>query len=95
MTPATSQPEKPKKLQSTSQPVKKVTARAFTGALVTLTVLILNTYYPFFKQENNQISGEISRAATTVLTFVVFYLVPPSREEAILIDDGITRSAKK
>ncbi|MDJ0680577.1 MAG: hypothetical protein QNJ18_12015 [Xenococcaceae cyanobacterium MO_167.B52] len=92
MTSTTTQLKKP---QSTYQPARKVTAGAFTGALVTLIVLILNTYVPFFKQENNQISGELSGAATTVLTFIVSYLVPPSKEEAIFIEDGLTRSAKK
>ena len=92
MTPTTTKLEQP---QSTYQPVRKVTAGAFTGALVTLLVLILNAYVPFFKQENNQISGEISGAATTVLTFIVSYLVPPGKEEAISIEDGFIRSAKK
>lgn len=91
MTSTTTQLKQP---QSTYQPVKKVTAGAFTGALVTLLVLILNTYVPFFKQENNQISGEISGATTTVLTFIVSYLVPPGKEEAISVEDDSTRSAK-
>lgn len=95
MTLATTQPEKPEKSQSTLQPVRKVTAGAFTGAFITLIVLILNTYHPFFKQENNRISGEISGAATTVLTFIVSYLVPPSKKEAIAIEDGVTKSSKK
>lgn len=82
-------------IQPTYQPVRKVTAGVFTGALVTLTVLILNTYHPFFKQKDNKISGEIAGAATTVLTFIVSYLVPPSREEAIAIEEGVTKSAKK
>lgn len=92
MTSTTTQLKKP---QSTYQPVRKVTAGAFTGALVTLIVLILNTYVLFLKQENNQISGERSVAATIVLTFIVSYLVPPGKEEAIFIEDGLTRSAKK
>ena len=90
MTSTTTQLEKP---QSTYQPVRKVTAGAFTGALVTLLVLILNTYVPFF--EKKPISGELSGAATTVLTFIVSYLVPPSKEEGISVEDGFIRSAKK
>ena len=82
-----------KKQQSTYQPVRKVTAGAFTGALVTLLVLILNTYVPFF--EKKPISGEISGAATTVLTFIVAYLVPPGKNEAIAVEEDFTRSAKK
>jgi Na+/proline symporter len=76
-------------------PVRKITAGAFTGALVTLTVLILNTYNPFFKQNENKISGEISGAATTVLTFIVSYLVPPGREEMVVSENGITKSGQK
>ena len=79
--------------RSTYQPVRKVTAGAFTGALVTLIVLILNTYVPSF--ERKPISGEISSAATTVLTFIVSYLVSPGKEEAIFIEEGNTKSAKK
>ena len=87
--------ERHTKAQPTYQPVRKVTAGVFTGALVTLTVLILNTYHPFFRNEDNKISGEISGAATTVLTFIVSYLVPPGRQETLTEDRGITKSAKK
>ena len=86
--------ERHKNDRPTYQPVRKVTAGVFTGALVTLTVLILNTYHPFFRKEGNEISGEISGAATTVLTFVVSYLIPPGRQETIAIEEGITKSAK-
>ena len=84
-----------KKSQPTDRPVRKVTAGVFTGALVTLTVLILNTYNPFFREESNQISGEMTGAATTILTFIVSYLVPPGREEIVAIEDGVTKSAKE
>ena len=83
------------KNQPTHQPVRKVTAGVFTGALVTLTVLILNTYHPFFKQKDNQISGEITGAATTVLTFIVSYLVPPGTKETVVLEDGVIKSAKE
>ena len=84
-----------KENQITYQPVRKVTAGVFTGALVTLGVLILNTYHPFFQNEDKKISGEMSGAATTVLTFIVSYLIPPGRKEAIAIEEGVTKSAKK
>ncbi len=92
MTSTTTQEQKS---QPTYQPVKKVTAGVFTGALVTLTVLILNTYNPFFKEESNQISGEMSGAVTTILVFIVSYLVPPGRKEMVVIEDGIIKSAKE
>ena len=78
--------------QFTYQPVRKVTVGAFTGALITLIVLILNTYSPFF--EKKPISGEISGAATTLLTFIVSYFVPPGKEEYIALEDGVAKSAK-
>ena len=84
-----------RKFKPTYQPVRKVTAGAFTGALVTFTVLILNTYNPFFKQQNNQISGEMSGAATTILTFIVSYLIPSARQEMVAIEEDVTKSAKK
>lgn len=83
------------KSQPTYQPVKNVTAGIFTGALITLTVLIFNTYNPFFIEERNQISGEMSGAVTTVLMFIVSYLVPPGRKEMVVIEDGIIKSAKE
>ncbi|WP_106237839.1 hypothetical protein [Pleurocapsa sp. CCALA 161] len=83
------------KSRPTYLPVRKITAGAFTGSLVTLTVLILNTYNPVFKQPDSQISGEISSAATTILTFIVSYLVPPSREEIVVSEDGSAKSGQR
>lgn len=95
MTPATTQAKNQGKIQSTYQPVRKVTAGAFTGALVTFIVLILNSYHPFFRQEQNQISGQISGAATTILAFIVSYVMPPSRKEVIISqENGATKSAR-
>jgi len=81
------------KHQPTHQPVRKVVLGGVTGALVTLIVASLNTYYPAF--ENKPISGEISGAATTVLTFIVSYLIPPGRQEMVAIEEGVTKSAKR
>jgi hypothetical protein len=78
----------------TYTPTRKVSAAGVTGALVTLIVGILNAYVPFFADK--PISGEISGAATTVLTFVVAYLVPPSPSETTFQDaSGAVKSAKK
>jgi hypothetical protein len=49
--------------------VRKVSVGAFTDSVVTLIVAILNSYFPFFIQ--TPISGEISGALTTVLTYVI------------------------
>jgi hypothetical protein len=79
---------------STSAPVRKVWAGGVTGAFVTLIVGILNAYVPLFVHK--PISGEISGAATTVLTFIVAYLVPPAPAETTVMDQtGAVRSAKQ
>ncbi|HIK45464.1 MAG TPA: hypothetical protein IGR64_11350 [Leptolyngbyaceae cyanobacterium M65_K2018_010] len=77
----------------TRAPVRKVTFGAVSGALVTLIVGILNTYVPFF--EAKPISGEISGALTTVVSFLVSYMVPPDPTETVLQnEEGKTRSGK-
>ena len=78
----------------TSAPVRKVWAGGVTGAFATLVVGILNAYVPFFA--HRPISGEISGAATTVLTFIVAYLVPPAPGETTAVDQtGAVKSAKE
>lgn len=67
--------------KQTYQPVRKVTAGFITGSFVTLTVLILNAYHPFFKQDNNEITGDMTGTATTILTLIVSYLIPPGKHE--------------
>lgn len=89
----TSSTAQTKKSEPTYQPVRKVTAGAFTGALVTLMVLILNDFV--IEDGRQKISGEITGAATTVLTFIVSYLVPPGKREIVLIEEGISKSAKE
>jgi hypothetical protein len=89
----TSTTTQPKKSQPTYQPIRKVTVGAFTGALVTLTVLILNDFV--IKEGNQKISGELTGAATTVLTFIVSYLVPPGMKETVVLEDSVTKSAQE
>lgn len=80
--------------QGTFVPVKKVTFGAAAGALVTIAVYVLNTHVPAF-EGNKKISPEVSSAATTVLTFIVSYLVPPGKNEAIAEEDGQLKSARQ
>ena len=91
----TSTTTRPKKAKPAYQPVRKVTAGVFTGAFVTLAVLILNTYHPFFQTEDKKISGEISGAATTVLTFIVSYLIPPGRKETLTEGNEVINTTRK
>lgn len=85
--------ETAKKNQFTSMPIRKVGFASFAGAVVVLTVGILNDYVPYF--EKKPISADISAAATAVVEFMVAYLVAPGKDEAISIEDGVTRSTKK
>lgn len=79
---------------TTNAPVNKVIAVGVSGAVVTIVVWFLNAYIPLFEEE--PIPGEISAAATTVVSFFTSYLVPPGRNEAVLqSEDGKTSSAKK
>ena len=57
----------------TPRPRRKVLGAAFTGALVTLTVFVLNTYV--ISGQDRKITSEASAAATTVLSFIVGYQV--------------------
>jgi hypothetical protein len=78
----------------TNAPVRKVTFGAISGAFVTLIVGILNTYVPFFVSK--PISGEISGAATTVVSFMISYLVRPDPNETTTRDqEGNVMSARK
>lgn len=78
----------------TNTPVRKVTVGVISGAVVTLIVGILNTYAPFF--EKKPITGEISGAATTVVSFLISYLVRPDPSETTTQDqEGNTMSAQK
>jgi hypothetical protein len=78
----------------TSIPVRKVTVGAFSGALVTLTVLVLNNYVSSFKEK--PITPEMTGTAITIVTFIVSYLVPPDQRETTVQDqEGNTISARK
>ena len=75
-------------------PVRKVTVGAFSGALVTLIVFVLNNYVSSFQKK--PITIETAGAAITVVTFIVSYLVPPDPRETIAQDrEGNTISARK
>jgi hypothetical protein len=73
-------------------PVRKVSFAGATGVLVSLVVALLNRYV---LPADLAITGDISGMATTLLSFVVAYLIPPGIEEAVAIDPatGATQSA--
>ncbi len=65
----------------TKIPARKVTAGGLIGALVTILVWALNT---FVLSAEQQITGEIAAAITTVITFLVGYFVRPSRIDNVI-----------
>ena len=78
----------------TSKPTRKVIAGGLTGTFVTLVVLILNTYVPVFEQK--PISGVIAGLATTLISAIVAYLIPPAPEETTILDtNGRCKTALK
>lgn len=79
--------------RSSSQPIRKIGFASFAGAVVVLTVGILNDHIGYFK--NNPISADISAAATAVVEFLVAYSIPPGKDETIVEEDGKLKSAKK
>lgn len=68
-------------LHPTWVPRQKVTAGGLAGALVTFTVIILNTYVFIGAREAHKVPAELSSAATVLLSFVVAYLIPPDPRE--------------
>jgi membrane protein YdbS with pleckstrin-like domain len=68
----------------TARPVRKVAIGAITGTSLTLLTAVLNYYVPFF--EHKPITAEISTAATTLLTFITSYCVPPQEGETTVND---------
>lgn len=55
-------------------PVQKVVAGALAGALSTIVIFFLDNYI----LKGPKLTGEVASAITTVFTFLVSYMVPPS-----------------
>jgi putative flippase GtrA len=60
------------------KPTQKVTVGGLAGAVTTIAIWILKTYAKI------DIPGEIGAAITTVLTFIVSYLIPPSEDDQVV-----------
>ena len=77
---------------ATSMPNRKTIAAGSVGAFVTLVVWILNTYVPFFKTQ--PITGEAASLATTVLSGLAAWIVPPAASETVIQDaSGAVKTA--
>jgi hypothetical protein len=57
---------------NSSYPSTKVAAGAIAGAVTTIIIWVLKSY------AHIDIPGDVGAAITTVLTFIVSYIVPPS-----------------
>lgn len=89
------QPNKPN-VSPTCRPRRKVLSGGMTGSIVTLVVLVLNIYVFTGNNADKKIPPELASSATTVLSLLVSYLVPPGPNETSIQDeDGNTKSALK
>ena len=76
----------------TKIPTRKVTAAGLIGALVTILVWVLNT---FVLSAEQQITGEIAAALTTVLTFMVGYFIRPSQIDNVIQESAYINNSGK
>jgi hypothetical protein len=61
-----------------SAPVQKVVAGGGGGALATIIIFVLNHYV----LADKPLDGTVSAAITTLVTFLVSYIVPPGANES-------------
>lgn len=66
---------------ATLAPAQKVTAGGIAGAAVTVIVFVLNSYV---LPSDKPITAEIAVALSTVFTFLVSYLTPPSKNDQVV-----------
>lgn len=62
----------------TNMPVRKVTIGALAGAMSVMIIWVLKT-------NGTEVPGEVASAFTTILTFVVGYVVPPSEFDQVVV----------
>jgi len=67
---------------ASAKPARKVAAGGLAGALSVLIIWILDT---FVLPTDKQITGEVAAALTTVFTFIVSYLIPPSPDDKVVV----------
>ncbi len=72
--------------QQNLAPITKVTVGAATGALSIIIIWAINNAIP--DGSPWEINQQIASAITTVLTFIVSYLVPPARSDQVVTDAG-------
>jgi hypothetical protein len=67
--------------QTSAAPTTKVLAGSMVGTMVTIVVWVLNT--SDLLPGGKDVPSEVATAITTLLTFMISYLVPPSARDAI------------
>ena len=79
--------------EQTLMPTRKVLGGGAAGAVVALVVYILNTYVPLFRA--HPFPPEGVAIATTALSAMVAWLIPPGAGEATIQDPatGVVRTA--
>jgi len=66
----------------TAVPTQKVAASAVAGALTTILVYIIDAFV--IQDPTQVIPAHVATAITTVISFIVAYLVPPSERDALV-----------
>lgn len=59
-------------------PVRKIVAGGVGGAVATIIIFVLNHYF----LKSDPLDGTVSAAITTVVTFLISYIVPPGAHES-------------
>jgi hypothetical protein len=67
--------------QASAVPTTKVISGGVAGAISAIIVWVLNAFK--LLPGDMQIPGEIASALTTIITFIVSYLTPPSQRDDI------------
>lgn len=61
-------------------PTQKVAAGGIAGAVTSILLFAVNTYFPV---NGEPLPAEIGAAITTLISFIVSYMVPPAAREAV------------
>lgn len=68
--------------QDSNAPTRKVMAGTLAGALSAVVVWAVNTFH--LLPGGTQVPGEIASSLTTILGFIVAYMVPPSAADNVV-----------
>lgn len=79
-------------MNATMSPSRKIRWSALAGTFTTIVIFGLNGYVPFFAVK--PISGEFAAALITFVSTIVGYLVAPAATETVVVEDGVTKSAR-